>query len=300
MANAAGEGMAKQNCEPENEGLQLGGTAKISNQIRGSSFVMLQQNPDPESEIQKAMKLVASMNEDLFRITQTIRERQDDVCGAYEQLYLLEYREESFSGSCIDDGNNAYKERAIKTEEKIKTHNLYFLMHHGTENMAMEKKLLREVNASQKKLEDPSDSDLLAVEEINDKIQKLRRSYFFPKPATRVDHKQVLKEIEELKLARDKVFANAPVKGRIWNSLSSKNVIKQQIQLIERALPDEIMRKRKEHLQLRGRIQVVKQEINVGEKEMGCLKRQLLDIHRRKGEAHKVILKLIKTQNQPI
>ncbi|XVF29000.1 hypothetical protein REPUB_Repub15cG0082100 [Reevesia pubescens] len=258
------------------------------------------------------MKLLSSFNEDLFRIKKELQERQ-----AYNRLYDLEYKEKSFRRKWRDNGkklaslkrdldkltfaNNAYKERAITTEEKINNHNLHFLMHHGTNNMAKEKKLLKEVNASQKKLGDHCDSGPSVVEEINDKIWKLRwsirRNYFIPKLVIRVDEKQVLKEINELKWARDKGFANAAVKGKIWNSLPSKNVIKQQIKLMEKDSSDE---ERKEHLQLRAKIEVVKREINVAKKTIGSLKRQLLDVRRKKGQAYKVILKLINIQNQVI
>lgn len=71
--------------------------------------------------------------------------------------------------------------------------------------------------------------------ELCKQIRRLRwdisRKYFFPKPAIRVDEQQVLKEIAELKWARDKAFANAPVEGKTWNSLASKTVIKQQIKV---------------------------------------------------------------------
>ncbi|XWS13339.1 hypothetical protein CRYUN_Cryun36dG0029100 [Craigia yunnanensis] len=317
MSTAAGEGIAMQNyAKPENEGLKPGGTIK-RNQIHDLILVMLQENPNPESGIQKAMKLLGDMNEGLFRIRKKLQERQSDERQVYNQLYSLEYREKCFRSRWTANGkklaslkrdldkltfaNNAYKERAIKTEEEINIHNLYFQMHHGTSNMAMEKKLLKEVNASQKKLGDHCDSGLSVVEEISDRIRNLRwnirRNYFIPKPTTRVDEKQVLKEINELKWARDKAFANAPVKGKTWNSLPSKNVIKKQIKLMEKASSDE---DRKEHLQLRAKIEVVKQDINAAKKEIGSLKRQLLDVRRRKGEAHKVILKLIKIQNQAI
>lgn len=76
MANAAGcEGMETQNyAEPENEGLQPGGTTK-RNKIHDLIFDKVQENPDPEAGIQRIMKLLGNMNEDLFRITKKIEER---------------------------------------------------------------------------------------------------------------------------------------------------------------------------------------------------------------------------------
>ncbi|MBA0797483.1 hypothetical protein Gohar_008180 [Gossypium harknessii] len=174
--------------------------------------------------------------------------------------------------------NGAYKERSINTQGKVNSHNLCFRMHHETGNMVKEKKLLKEVNAGQKGLNDLGPS---VVEEISDRIWRLRwdirRNYFIPRPAIRVDEQQVLKEINELKWARDKAFANAPA--------------------MEEALNEE---DRKQHMQIRGEIEVVKREINGVKKSIASLKRQLLDVRRKKGEAYKVILKLIKTQSQPI
>ncbi|XVE81239.1 hypothetical protein DITRI_Ditri15bG0047300 [Diplodiscus trichospermus] len=313
MATAAGEGMAMR-AKSENEGFKPGGTKK-SNPIHDLIFVKLKENPNPESEIQQSMKLLENLNKKLFQITQKIQERQLDEVWAYRQLYSLQYEEKCFRSSWTNNGkklaslkrdldkltfaNNAYKERAVKTEENINIHNLYFRMHHGTNNMAMEKKLLKEVNDGKKKA-DHCDSGLPAVEEISDRIRdlrwKIRRNYFIPRPATMVDEKKILKEINELIWARDKAFANAPAKGKTWNSLPSKSVIKQQIKLMEQASSDE---DRKEHMQLRARIEGVQQQINIAKKEISSLKRQLLDVRRKKGEAYKVILKLIKIQNQP-
>ncbi|EOY05135.1 Uncharacterized protein TCM_020218 [Theobroma cacao] len=318
MATAAVEGKAMQNyVKPEHGGMQPGGLSVKSNSIHDLIFVKLKENPNPEPGIQQAMKLLASMNEDLFRITQKLQERQhDDILACFE-LDRLENGEKRFRWTWTDNGkklaslkrdldkltfaNNAYKERAVKTEGKINIHNLNFVMHHGTNNMAKEKKLLKGINDRQKKGDHCDDPGLSVVQEISDRIRRLRwdisRKYFFPKPAIRVDEQQVLKEITELKWARDKAFANAPVEGKTWNSLASKTVIKQQIKRMEKASCDE---DRKKHLQMRAKIQVLKQEIDVVKKDIASLKRQLLNVRRKKGEAYKVILKLIKIQNQAI
>lgn len=70
-----------------------------------------------------------------------------------------------------------------------------------------------------------------------------------------------------------------------------------KIQAMEEALNEE---DRKEHMQIRGEIEVVKREINGVKKSVASLKRQLLDVRSKKGDAYKVILKLIKIQYQPI
>ncbi|TYH26868.1 hypothetical protein ES288_A02G023800v1 [Gossypium darwinii] len=297
--------------KPENEELQAVKSKAKKDAINHLIFTMLQQNPNPESGIQQATKSLTYLNEQLFRITKTIHEKQFEERQAYNRLYDLKYKEKGFRSMWTNKGkqmaalkrdldkltfaNSAYKERSINTQGKINSHNLCFRMHHETGNMVKEKKLLKEVNAGQKGLNDSGPS---VVEEISDRVSgTLEGIISSPRPAIRVDEEQVLKEINELKWARDNAFANAPIKGKIWNSLPSKNVIKQQIKALEEALNEE---DRKEHMQIRGEIEVAKREINGVKKSIASLKRQLLDVRRKKGEAYKVILKLIKTQNQPI
>ncbi|PPR92312.1 hypothetical protein GOBAR_AA28366 [Gossypium barbadense] len=271
--------------KPENEELQAVKSKAKKDAINHLIFTMLQQNPNPESGIQQATKSLTYLNEQLFRITKTIHEKQFEERQAYNRLYDLKYKEKGFRSMWTNKGkqmaalkrdldkltfaNSAYKERSINTQGKINSHNLCFRMHHETGNMVKEKKLLKEVNAGQKGLNDSGPS---VVEEISDRIWRLR-------PAIRVDEEQVLKEINELKWARDNAFANAPIKGKIWNSLPSKNVIKQQIKAMEEALNEE---DRKEHMQIRGEIEVAKREINGVKKSIASLKRQLLDVRRKK------------------
>ncbi|MBA0855618.1 hypothetical protein Goshw_016473, partial [Gossypium schwendimanii] len=274
--------------KPENEELQALKSKAKKDPINDLIFTMLQLNPNPESGIQQATKSLTCLNEQLFRITKAIHEKQFEERQAYNRLYDLNYKEKGFRSMWTNKGkqmaalkrdldkltfaNGAYKERSINTQGKINSHNLCFRMHHETGNMVKEKKLLKEVNAGQKGLNDSGPS---VVEEISDRVSvfeylydivhgcnvlvrlhddanpsransydvnyvvitteiwklrwDIRRNYFIPRPTIRVDEQQVLKEIKELKWARDKAFANAPVKGKIWNSLPSKNVIKQQI-----------------------------------------------------------------------
>ncbi|XP_039001973.1 uncharacterized protein LOC120128355 [Hibiscus syriacus] len=281
----------------------------------------LQQNPDPESRIQQAMNLLTKLNKDLLRITKTIHDQEADERAAYYQLDSLEYRKNGLRNWWSNEwnkmaalkrdldkltfANNAYKEKSISTQDKLNLHNLYFRMHHGTDNMAKENKVLKEVNASRKRLNNDRDSGPSVVEEINDQVTtfepSIRRSVcvssFIPRPAVMVDEKQVLEEINELKWARDKAFASAPVKGKIWNSLPPKNVIKQQIKEMEEALDDEY---RKDHMQLRCEIQAAKRRINGVKKNIASLNRQLLAVGRKKGAAYKEVIRLIKIQNKHV
>ncbi|XP_040944265.1 uncharacterized protein [Gossypium hirsutum] len=183
--------------KPENEELQAVKSKAKKDAINHLIFTMLQQNPNPESGIQQATKSLTYLNEQLFRITKTIHEKQFEERQAYNRLYDLKYKEKGFRSMWTNKGkqmaalkrdldkltfaNSAYKERSINTQGKINSHNLCFRMHHETGNMVKEKKLLKEVNAGQKGLNDSGPS---VVEEISDRIWRLRwdirRNYFIP------------------------------------------------------------------------------------------------------------------------
>ncbi|OMP09483.1 hypothetical protein COLO4_05441 [Corchorus olitorius] len=196
---------------------------KSIDQINDLIFLMLEENPDPESRIQQAVKLLASLNEDLFRVTQRVRQREFEESQAYRQLSCLEEIEKDFRRAWTNRGdelaslkrdldklnfsNNAYKDSPIKSEDKINNYNLHFRMHHGTNNMRNEKKLLKEINASCQKKKDYS---TLSVDEISIRIRNLQWDFYYY-PINMVSEKQVVEEIHELKLARDKAIANAPI-----------------------------------------------------------------------------------------
>ncbi|XVF65350.1 hypothetical protein PTKIN_Ptkin09bG0241100 [Pterospermum kingtungense] len=310
MANAAGEEMTTRiYAKPENGWLQPAGTTDPY-LIDDLIFEALQENPTPDSEIQKAVKLVKMIDEDISEITMKLNKRQVDEREAYSLLRRKEERVKSGFPwlTCeakkrasrkrdldvLTFANNAYKERAIKTEENIiNCHNLDYLMHHGTRNMAMEKKLLKEVNASQKKLSDHSDSDESLVENINCRIRKLRSSIevnSYVEPAKRVNVKQARKEIRELKWTKEKAIINASVNGKIWKSLPSKDVIKQEIKVME----EDSDRRRRFYLQLIADINWIQREIDFIKKDIRSLEKQLLVVQRKKKKAYKAVLKLIK------
>ncbi|XVF65352.1 hypothetical protein PTKIN_Ptkin09bG0241300 [Pterospermum kingtungense] len=319
MANAAGEEMTTQiYAKPEN-GSGTGSTTDPS-LIDDLIFEALRENPNPDSEIQKAVKLVKEFDEEISEITVKLNKREVDLI--FEALQVDESRACNRLRWCEKDdikrcrswltwdakelasrkrdldlltfANNAYKEKAIKTEENIiNCHNLSYLMHHGTRNMAMENKLLKEVNACQNKLPDDSDSDESLVEKINCRIWKLQISLErngYVEPANRVNVKQARKEIRVLKWTKEKAIINASVNGKIWKSLPSKDVIKQEIKHMEEAS----YRYNCHYSQRIDNIKVIKQNIDFIKKDIRSMKKQLLDVQRKKKKAYEAVLKLIK------
>ncbi|XVF65355.1 hypothetical protein PTKIN_Ptkin09bG0241600 [Pterospermum kingtungense] len=236
MANVAGEEMTTQiYAKPENGS----GTGRPTDPSLIDDLIIeaLQENPNPDSEIQKAVKLV-----DANQAYNRLRWYEEDNIECFRSWLTRDAEELASRKRNLDlltFANNAYKERAIKTEENIiNVHNLDYLMHHGTRNMAMEKKLLKEVNASQKKLPDHSDSVESLVEKINCRLSKLWSSIevnSYVEPAKRVNEKQAREEIRELESTKEKAIINASVNGKIWKSFPSKDVIKQEIKHMEEA-----------------------------------------------------------------
>ncbi|OMO92373.1 hypothetical protein CCACVL1_06873 [Corchorus capsularis] len=250
-----------------------------------NDLMMLEENPDPKSRLKHAKKVLASLREDHWRVYERLRQRE--VESQVYKLSCLENREEEFRRMWIDRGeklaslkrdlekltfaNNAYKDRAIKSENKINNYNSHFRMHHGTNNMRNEKKVLKEINASCHK---KGDDSTLSVDVIS-----IHWGYHYP-----------------VNMVTDKAIANAPVKGKFWNSLPPKNVIKQEIKIMEKDSLDE---DRKKHLRLKAKIEVLKQSISIEAKnDIDSLKRQLSHLETKKEEALKVVLDLINIRDQ--
>ncbi|XVF65354.1 hypothetical protein PTKIN_Ptkin09bG0241500 [Pterospermum kingtungense] len=113
MANAAGEEMATQiYAKPEN-GSGTGSTTYPS-LIDDLISEALQENPKPDSEIQKAVKLLDER--------QAYGELRCYEENSFRRLFIRDAKKLASLKRDIDKltfANNAYKERAIKTEENI-------------------------------------------------------------------------------------------------------------------------------------------------------------------------------------
>nr|XP_048331885.1 uncharacterized protein LOC107420016 [Ziziphus jujuba var. spinosa] len=97
--------------------------------------------------------------------------------------------------------------------------------------------------------------------------------------------KDGLREIKQHEWCRDRAIANATVKGQIWNSLGSKKALRDQIEVLRTDLEES----RKRHLEIRANITSVKKELKGVDREFNFLKKQIVDIDRKKLEAHLLV-----------
>uniref|UniRef100_A0A6N2M099 Uncharacterized protein n=1 Tax=Salix viminalis TaxID=40686 RepID=A0A6N2M099_SALVM len=124
--------------------------------------------------------------------------------------------------------NSAYQDREINScfvADDINYRNLNFKMLHGSKNLAAEKKILREIKASEK---GKIVSLWSSLTEIDNSIYRLRYTPCYPSHDSAGGDKQMLKEMKQLEIAREKAVANASVKGKIWNSLGTKKALQEE------------------------------------------------------------------------
>ncbi|XP_025012893.1 proton pump-interactor 1 [Ricinus communis] len=279
--------------------------------VNHSDFIKFWLWEDSTSEciIQHAEKVVECMNKKRLDIVMKIEERKLDRDNIIRRLECLMYRYQSLRYNAashkkkmeplqlaldkLSFTNNAYHDKAIKSclfEDEIHFNNLHFRMLHGRSSLAEEKRLLKKTRKSQQKEAIGSCSTL---EELNHSISCLfYRSGCYSNDEVR--RKQVLEEINQLKRTREQVIANAAVKGRIWNSLESKEIIQGKINLAGKE-SEEI---RKKCLEVRARIKLVEKRLEAIDKDVISLQKQLIAANQRKGRAYKSILKLRKQQDE--
>ncbi|KAF5481183.1 hypothetical protein F2P56_001855, partial [Juglans regia] len=192
----------------------------------------------------------------------------------------------------------AYKGRArnscSSSHDELDKHKLRFRMLHGKNNLVEEKKLLKEINGSHKK----TSSSHVPLNELNDAISVFHfrgrprwgLGWQFVEP-TRDQKEKIGREKKELVYLKERAIATAAVKGKLWNSLGSKQAIHNQAKLIATEL-DGI---RKEIvLPLRASAKPVEKELNKIEKNVKYLQKQLTLARKRKNEAYEWILELRK------
>ncbi|XP_022155433.1 uncharacterized protein LOC111022580 [Momordica charantia] len=146
-------------------------------------------------------------------------------------------------------------------------------MVHGCKDMADERKLLREVNASQEK------DGCMTVDELHAPIQCLQQ--LIQKSDDDVARKQaILKDIKQHEIARERAIADAVVNGKFWNSLGLKKAIQAELQALNTSSNEQ-------------RVKAMA-KIRKVEKNISSLEKRLKDTNRKKSEAYNTILRLKK------
>ncbi|KAJ6360854.1 hypothetical protein OIU77_004805 [Salix suchowensis] len=186
--------------------------------------------------------------------------------------------------------NSAYQDREINScfvADDINYRNLNFKMLHGSKNLAAEKKILREIKASEK---GKIVSLWSSLKEIDKSIYRLRYPPCYPSHDSAGGDKQMLKEMKQLEIAREKAVANASMKGKIWNSLGTKKALQEEFKIKDKELEDI----KKEHLLLKPDIKKADKELQRVQKDIISLQHQLTHLRRRMEEAYQHIVLLQK------
>ncbi|KAF5752826.1 hypothetical protein HS088_TW01G00744 [Tripterygium wilfordii] len=196
--------------------------------------------------------------------------------------------------------NHAYQGRGIDSgamEEQPNIHRLHSRMLHGTKNLAEEKALSRQVGAMQRRRATDSDT---SFKDRDGKVFCEQISWlYYRKECWNNDeetNRQYLKEIKQAEWEREKEIADAPVKGKIWNSLGSKKIIQGQIKVIN----DETDGLRKQQLKAREKIKHVKKKLKAIEKETSKLQKLNAEKYTRKDEAYGRLFELRKQQDKRV
>ncbi|KAK4745359.1 hypothetical protein SAY87_011671 [Trapa incisa] len=90
------------------------------------------------------------------------------------------------------------------------------------------------------------------------------------------DRQEIHREMEKLHLATEDAIASAALGGKIWNSLGSKELIKQQI----KSMVDKLDRQRPEHLKYNAKFIRFKEELKNVEDDLASLEDQQTELRR--------------------
>ncbi|CAK9328682.1 unnamed protein product [Citrullus colocynthis] len=277
-------------------------------QVRRFYFVKVLplENPSLDAMIKKAEEVINKTNRDQVLLAPKIRGRMMDrdawrsILSSrikdYDNYELtLKWQKERLdilhlSLDKLTFAISAYKGKPVNSclsSGEVDKQKLSFLMLHGCKNMADERKLLREVNASQGK------DGGMTLDELHTPIQRLQRQLsinYVGRSETDEDARKqaILKDIKKHEVVREKAIANAVVNGKLWNSLSSKKSIQEEI------LNNSSFELRERQRKAIAEIRKVHAELEKVEKDIRSLQKLLTDANRKKDEAYNTILRLKK------
>ncbi|XP_038875496.1 proton pump-interactor BIP131-like isoform X2 [Benincasa hispida] len=263
------------------------------------------ENPNLDAMIKKAEEMIDKMNRDQVLLAPKIREKMMDRDTLRSKLswvknydyygLTLKWQKERLdilhlSLDKLTFANNAYKGKPVNSclsSGEVDKQKLSFLMLHGCKNMADERKLLREVNACQGK------DGGMTLEELHAPIQRLRQQLsikYVGRTETDEDARKqaILKDIKQHEVNREKAIANAVVKGKLWNSLVSKESLKEEI------LKNSSYELRERQRKVNAEIRKVNVELEKVEKDIRSLQKLFTDANRKKDGAYNTILRLKK------
>ncbi|XP_041003992.1 proton pump-interactor BIP131-like [Juglans microcarpa x Juglans regia] len=247
--------LEKYTIEKENQGSELdvriGNVLEEALHVTNIKVYFVKLWPNLEARIREAEKLIEKFNQDLSDISRKLEERTRNQRELIYRLKWLNYDDERYRVSltlkreelnCLQltldklcFANNAYRVRPIKSRAskggELDIHKLHFRVLHGRNNLAVEKQLIKEINGSQQKT---ISSSCFPLKELKDAIFAFhcneRWTLGWPSREPKGDRaEQIESERKELFCLKERAIANAPVKGKLWNSLGSKQAIQDQV-----------------------------------------------------------------------
>ncbi|CAN6721898.1 unnamed protein product [Malus baccata var. baccata] len=270
------------------------------------------EEPNLKARIEEAEKLVANTSRDILELIRNISRRKYDLYCACSLLDYYRNRHKAGIRDCLNLEREkmnilqlfllrcANKSHPGLSVEGIAKHKLSFRMVHGTNNLAEEKRLLKEINVS----EEVSAGSLSSLE--NDYHMLPENTWWSDHQSRYVLNQRKivhyrLRQIQELKSisnakANANVAAAAIFKGKIWDALRSKKSLREQIRETGTEI-DEL--KKLLFAPVRPEIKWVEKELKVIEEDIECLLKKLPLMDQREREAYG-LHKLRKQQNLPL
>ncbi|XP_022955118.1 uncharacterized protein LOC111457179 isoform X2 [Cucurbita moschata] len=174
---------------------------------------------------------------------------------------------------CLDKlsfTNTAYKTTSFLSAGELDKQKLQFLLRHGSKNMAKEKKLLRDINTSQKSKQAGTTLDELEapIKNLDEQIKNSRMHLY------RTDFEEIYREKKVHEMEKETAVANAGVGGRLWSSLGSKKHVQRQVQILYEEL-DEL---RLKQVEIRDGGRFVEKKLGWIEKQIVFLRTQIESI----------------------
>ncbi|OWM91049.1 hypothetical protein CDL15_Pgr023382 [Punica granatum] len=166
-----------------------------------------------------------------------------------------------------------------KRDKKLRLH---FGLLHASKSMAKERQVLGKI----KEVKNISKHSCISTEDYDDKIHNLKLE-IYQKFYMKADEKrQIRQEIEQIEWEREEAIATAAVDGKMWNSLDSKENIKQQI----KSLGDDMEKSRAEHMKHKSKVIFLQKELESVEDDLTSFEKQLNRIEGLNYEARQCIL----------
>ncbi|CAL1406536.1 unnamed protein product [Linum trigynum] len=269
---------------------------------------------DPQSlrcSLQEAEEQMKTTNRKIQEIHMRIANKEDEIASKRSALNMLKSCNESFRYGVswrketldhlhlaldkLSFANNAYRDNVTKHsflgEEEIDYRRMNFKMMHGKKSLQAERRVVRDIKTKEG---EESHGSMSSLEDIHSKIRGIQyrvRCY------SNVNGKEeLLRQLKQLEMEKEKVIANCVAGEKIWRSLGSKNAIKEQIG----AKHKEAEESRWEHWRVQVGIRRAKERLEHLQEEDSSLHNQLNDLRRRKQEVHLHILDLREQQKNEV